>query len=345
MSGRARIRDADPADASSELGPTPAGFGWDDYLAALVAQVGSLTAVAERLAERRRFADDVGSIERALRRLRAQGQKPAGKWGKELLATFGLPATVEARLRWMAFYHSRFTDLPVPVCEELVRAWEHPPTTERREGRLLLALARISIALRRNDHAEANSMLDRHAEELERAPADVRVEALLVRAYLASKGAPTEVASLLARVEPLLDQVDDHEHQACFRARWIDQRAYEANRGRDVAPDFSFAEALHRTLPDRDAPPFVLCRRANGLAYALHRQGRGAEAAALAREAVRHAGDGGHVRLRVMALAMLARVDPSAEDARARALSMSRRLEDETLLLRLHAGEVSRARS
>jgi hypothetical protein len=55
----------------------------------------------------------------------------------------------------------------------------------------------------------------------------------------------------------------------------------------------------------------------------------------LAREAARHAGDGGHVRLRVMALSLLARIDPRESASHARALEMSRRLEDELLLARI----------
>src|SRR6478736_1528819 len=55
----------------------------------------------------------------------------------------------------------------------------------------------------------------------------------------------------------------------------------------------------------------------NGLAYARWKQGDAAGAAELAREAARHAGDGGHVRLRVMALSMLARVETRGRRATA----------------------------
>src|SRR6478736_5022192 len=73
----------------------------------------------------------------------------------------------------------------------------------------------------------------------------------------------------------------------------------------------------------------------NGLAYARWKQGDAAGAAELAREAARHAGDGGHVRLRVMALSMLARVDAREVASHERALEMSKRLEDELLLARI----------
>lgn len=309
---------------------TLAGFTWNDYLQTLVESEGTLTRVAERLAAQRGFDDDVGSIERALRRLRTRGLQPGGKWGARLLALFGLPESVETRLRWMAAYHSRFTDLPVGVCEDLVRLWDHPPTTDQRASRAWLSLARASIALRKNDHAEARLHLDALGKE-ETLPIEARIEALLVRAFLASKAEPSAVRALLDGVEPLLSEVTRPDERACLRARFVDQRAYALNR----RAEYAGAEALYRALPEADAPPFVLCRRANGLAYARWKQGHVDEAAALSREAARHAGDGGHVRLRVMALAMHARIDPREQSAHARALAMSQRLEDELLLFRL----------
>jgi len=315
---------------------TPVGFTWDDYIEGLVSQAGSLTAVAERLAASRAYEDDVGSVERALRRLRARGLRPGGKWGQALLTLFGLPTTVTARLRWMAAYHSRFSDLPVALCEDLVRLWDHPPTTERRESRGWLALARTSLALRRNDYQGASQLLTQAAGELgASAPVEARIEAALVRAFIASKLEPARVLELLAEVAPLLETVQSEEDRACLQVRWIDQRAYDLNRGRSGAPNPSAAEALYRQVPDANVPPFVLCRRANGLAYARWKQGYADEAASLAREAARHAGDGGHVRLRVMALSLLARIEPREAASHQRALEMSRRMEDELLLSRI----------
>jgi len=314
----------------------PVGFTWSDYIEDLVSQVGSLTGVAERLALTRSFEDDVGSIERALRRLRGRGLQPGGKWGQALLAVFGLPASVQARLRWMAAYHSRFSDLPVDLCEDLVRLWDHPPTTERRENRAWLALARTSIALRRNDQQTASTSLEQAQNELGPTPlVEAQIETLLVRAFIASKHEPASVPELLASVEPKLEAVQDADDRACLHVRWIDQQAYGLNQGRDAAPNPSAAEALYLRVPTADVPPFVLCRRANGLAYARWKQGHSDEAASLAREAARHAGDGGHVRLRIMALSLLARIDPREAGSHERALAMSKRLEDELLLARL----------
>jgi hypothetical protein len=127
------------------------------------------------------------------------------------------------------------------------------------------------------------------------------------------------------------------EVRACLHARWIDQLAYERNQPRDgKSPDPAGAEALYRTIPVAGAPSFALCRRANGLAYARWKQGHRDEGAALAREACRHAGDGGHLRLRAMSLQMLGRILGREEgaEARERALGIASALDDEALRLR-----------
>ena len=91
--------------------PAGVALDWGAYVDALVAEHCGLATVAERLAANRRFTDDVESIARALRRLRGRGTLPGGKWGDRLLATFGLPRPVDARLRFMGSYHQRFVDL------------------------------------------------------------------------------------------------------------------------------------------------------------------------------------------------------------------------------------------
>jgi hypothetical protein len=199
-----------------------------------------------------------------------------------------------------------------------------------------LGLARTSLALRRNELETAREVLEQTATDLgSTAPAAAQIEALLVSAFIASKLEAARVPKLLAEVEPKLSAVESADDRACLHVRWIDQRAYDLNRGRDTPPNPSSAEALYRQVPTANAPPFVLCRRANGLAYARWKQGDTEQAAKLAREAARHAGDGGHVRLRVMALSLLARIDPRESASHARALEMSRRLEDELLLARI----------
>jgi hypothetical protein len=320
-----------------EPGQPPLGLEWSDYVDWLVETHGTLAAVAERLASLRGYTDDVTSVERALRRLRSRGQLAGGTWGARALAAFGLPSPADARLRWMGAYHSRFTDMPVGFCMDLVRLWDRPPVSESPRAATWLALAHASSSLRSADDAAAKDHLRRARASLGVAPPEARAELLLVEAFMASRDDVDAVPELLAAVGPLLDEPMPAHDRACLFARWIDQRAYDLNRGRDGrGPDYAASEALYRSIPTSGAPPFVLCRRANGLAYARWRQGHADEAAALAREACRHAGDGGHVRLRAMTLSMLSRIVEGDEGAaaRARADVIVAALEDESLRLR-----------
>ena len=305
--------------------------GWEDYLAGLVEEHGSLAALAERLATLRGHSEDVASIERALRRLRGRGTQSGGKWGARLLRAYGLPPDVDARLRFMGSYHSRFVDLPVPLCLDLVQLWDRPPTSEGRLGRMWLALARVVIAFRQQDHATAAAQLDlaRRSEPDENG----RIEIALGQALLASREARGVVPAVLDPVEGWLAELSGPEAD-CLRARWAGQVAFALHR----AGDHAAAEARMLALPDADdTPPFARARRANGLAYSRHRLGDPAAALAYARASARHAGDAGHVRLRAMALLMIARVasgTPEGADARARARGIAEALEDPTLLLR-----------
>jgi hypothetical protein len=310
-------------------GHSAAGFDWGDYVDWMVRTAGSLAAVADRLAAHRGYKDDAGSVERALRRLRRRGSLDGGTWGARALAVFGLPDAVHQRVRWLGQYHARFTDLPASMAADLLRAWDQPPTTASRTGRAWLALGHTSLALRAHDHAAALGHLDRGRADLAGAPALARIEATLARAYLASRGEVSMVAGLLAAVAAQLDEIDDGHERACLHARWIEHTAYELNR----AGDHAAAEAIYRTIADH-APTFALARRESGLAYVRWKRGDVADAATHARAAVAHAGDGGHVRARAMALALLARIldDP---DARPRAIAITQRLEDETMLARL----------
>lgn len=325
----------DPGHAS------PPGFSWGDHLAWLVERHGSLAAVAERLAALRGYADDAASVERALRRLRARGQQDGGTWGARVIAAFGLPEAVDARARWMGAYHSRFTDLPVPLCQDLVRLWDRPPVSEAPTARVWLAVAHASCALRLADRSAAATHLRRARAVRGQAPPEARMELLLAEAFVASREDPALVPSLLTEAEPLLALDMPAHDRACLHARWIDQLAYERNKGRDGrAPDHAGAEALYRTITVGSAPSFARCRRASGLAYARWKQGHRDEGAALAREACRHAGDGGHLRLRAMSLSMLARIvgGPEGAEARRRALAIATELEDEALRLRFERG-------
>ena len=311
----------------------PLGYSWGDYIGALVAEAGTLTAVAWKLAERGLGSDDVASIERALRRMRARGQRDGGSWGQRLLRTFGVPRGVEDRLRFMGLYHSPFNDLPLPVCLDQLRIFDRPPLSESR-ARVWLHLGYASVALRRRDFEEAGRCLERSTEAAPM-PDDARIEHALARAYLLSRvGSDADVAAQLAAAERFLAgaSLGPGEH-ACFQARLVDQRAFQRNyRG-----DHAAALALYRSLPEADIHPFASYRRDAGLAYGYSRVGDQEAALVHARRVCDHAGDGGYTRLRVMALLLLARIEgqPAAGATIARARAIAERLEDEELLSRV----------
>lgn len=310
---------------------------WGTYLESLVATHGSLTAVAERLSATRRFADDVESIARALRRLRGRGSLPGGKWGDRLLTTFGLPRAVDDRLRFMGSYHARFVDLPVPLCADLVQLWDRPPTSESHTGRRWLSLARATLALRSGRPDEAVAHL--HTARAARDPDPTgEIEVALGLSIAESRATPTRVAAALADVPRLLETIagDDAD---CLRARYVGQVAHALNH----AGDIDHALELHAGLPDTPStPPFARSRRANGLAYGHHRRGERDLALVHARAAATYAGDAGHVRLRAMALLMLCRVAGRTDEAaraRARAHAIARALSDEILRRRCEASD------
>lgn len=324
----------------------PIGYAWGDYLEALTAEHGTLAAVAWKLVERG-LAEDAASVERALRRLRTRGQRDGGLVGGRLLRVFGLPADIDARARWMGLYHTTFGDLPVALCLDQLRLWDRPPISESR-SRVWILLGLASTALRRRAFDDARALLDRAAAIAE-APA-ARIEHRLAASYLASR-LDADAARAEAAAQPHLDAARatlaagadlDPSDAACFRARLVDHEAFVANRRGDHAA----ALALYRTLPAEDTHPFASYRRDAGLAYGLHRRGANAEALALALRACDHAGDGGYVRLRVMGLLMVARIQgaPHNTAALARAAAIARRLGDPELLLRVERARAPAAR-
>ncbi len=310
---------------------------WGLYIDGLVDEHGSLAAIGERLAATHAWRDASESITRALRRLRLRGSLPGGKWGDRLLRTFGLPASVDARLRFMGSYHSRFVDLPVPLCMDLVQLWDRPPTSESRAGRLWLSLARATLALREQAAEEALGHLAT-ARTTSGGDAAAQVEVALGESVLASRDAPAVAAAVLAEVPALLATLGG-EDADCLRARYVGQVSHAWNH----AGQIDRAEALHRELPDlATTHPFARSRRANGIAYGRFRHGDMAAALEQARLAARYAGDAGHVRLRAMALLMVARVAPrtvEGAEARARARAIGQALADATLIKRCDASE------
>ncbi len=311
---------------------------WADFVDHLVEEHGSLAQVAARLSETRGFRDDAESIGRALRRLRSRGAGSGGIWGSRLLATFGLPRSIDTRLRFLGSYHSRFVDLPRSLGADLVQLWDRPPTNESRAGRAWLSLARAILASRGEDREGTRE----HLATARAAGADdpaIAAELALGEALVAE---PREADRILVACEVPLSRIGPGHDADCLRARWTGQVAYAANR----RGERHRAEALHLALPDTPTTaPFARSRRANGLAYASFERGDRDEARRQAWLAARYAGDAGHVRLRAMALLMVARVSPDdgeAREARGRARAISLALEDTVLAARCDASERAR---
>lgn len=334
------------APVADESGQDPghaAGFTWGDLVATIVAEHGTLAAVAWRLIDQA-SGDDVASIQRALRRLRGRGQQDGGVWGQRLLRVFGVPATVTSRVRWMGLYHSPFGDLPLPLCQDQLRLWDRPPISTSR-ARVWLHLGHASCALRRRDLVDADAQLARAGAALaapDPSHDDARCELALVRAYLASQR--DQPVDLEAARRVLASSQLGPADAACFHARLVDQQAYQLNR----AGDHAAALALYASLPDVDVHPFASYRRDAGRAFGLHRAGRRDEALQLALRACDHAGDGGYTRLRAMGLLLVARIQgPHAgEPALARARAIAVRLDDDELLARAdrHAAREAQVR-
>lgn len=311
----------------------PAGFNWDSYVARLVEEHGSLAAVASKVVESRGWTEDAESVERGLRRLRVRGHRDGGDMGRRLLALFGVPRDIEERVRWLGLYHARFTDLPASLCHDQLALWDRPPTSES-SARVWIQLGWAHLALRDRAIDAAESRLAQAAAVARGQPAAL-LELALVGAYVAEKrGRVDDALRALADAEQLLESPEiSTEDRVCFLARLLDQQAFHLNRA--TPPDHRAARALYERIP-ADAPPFARCRRESGLAFAAHSLGVRAEALVHATAAVEAAGDGGSLRLRVMALKMLARVQggEEGERTRIRAEAIARRLEDGELLYR-----------
>lgn len=317
-----------------------AAFSWKEYVDAMVAERGSLAQAALHLAERRSFEEDLASVERGLRRLRERGSKDGGVWGERALRCFGLPAAVADRVRWMGQYHTRFTDLPASLGEELLRPWDRPPISES-PARIWVLLGRVGLALRRR--RDAGALLEQAALLAGQAEPAAQIELALVSAYVHSRPDPELAKAELARARALLEthraelREDDY---ACLFARWIDHVAYPLNKPRHGEPDHRGALALYEQIP-AEGPLFARCRRENGIGWSRLLLGDRERAQAHARASVQAAGDSGSLRMRAMALNLLAAASEGdeAEQARARARAIARRLEDEALLVRFGVGE------
>lgn len=306
-------------------------IGWSSLIDGLVDRNGSLAATAELLAAHRQHRENVESIERALRRLR-QATGDGGTWGRRVIEVFGLPAAIRARLRWMGHYHSRFTDLPVPIAHDLLRHWDRASIRLSGDA-ALLDLGHATVALRSGRPDDAARALERVWSVGRRMDALTRTEACLVGSFLHSRTDDARSLASLEDAEGWLGELPDGPDAANLKARTVDQRAYRLNRPRTGDARPHEALALYDSLPV-NGPPFANVRRSNGRGWSLWRLGRREEALEAARSSVEIAGDAGSLRLRAMALRLLAvcTTGEEAHRARQRSEAIAHRLEDELLL-------------
>lgn len=319
----------------------PLGLDWETYVGDLVRDFSGWTGLADELLRRSaEVADapaDLGSVEKGLRRLAARGQRPGGKYGRLLLRLFGVSAGLERWARWMSQYHSRFTDLPSRLRLEQLRLWDRPPVSESS----LAAWIHVGLATVHHRLGDAESCarrLELAAARAPRAGAAAEAEVLLFAAYRATnRGERAAARADFDRVEALLPDIEGADRW-CYEARLLGQRAYHLTRPEPGEPaDCAAARALFEEIPADSQIPFVDYRRAAGLAWCTWQLGDRAAGIDLARRALDHAGDGGFVRFRVMALKMLSRMLEGDESRRlrARAAALARRLEDEDLARRV----------
>ena len=298
-------------------------------------------ALAEELSRRAppaaELPTDLGSIERGLRRLAKRGSGDGGQYGRWLARYLGAPPDVARWLRWLGQYHSRFADLPVPLRGAQLALWDEPPTHALPEG-VWVDLGVASVAMRRSDFALVAARLERAEPRLARAPLAAQLEhALFVARRASDSGDGERLEEALARVGAGLSELPDADDAACYRARWLDARAYRCAHPSEGEADHEAALALYEQIEGASRVPFVAFRRAVGRAYCLKKLGDGERAAELALEAAEHAGDGGFVRFRVMALNLASRCVEGERAARwrDRAHAMAAQLEDEDLLARV----------
>jgi hypothetical protein len=202
-----------------------------------------------------------------------------------------------------------------------------------------------SVLHRLGDMHNCRRRLDLASKGADRAGAAAMLEAKLLAARIATdEDRRGEAQRLFDEAADLLDHEElTAEDRACYHARLVGQRAYHLTKpARGDEEDLEGALSLFETIDEDPAIPFVCFRRNSGLAYCVWKLGDPGEGARLARRAAEFAGDGGFVRLRVMALNMLCRmIDPAeGRELNERAARLARQLEDEDLLRRVqHRGK------
>jgi tetratricopeptide (TPR) repeat protein len=288
----------------------PTGCTWQQYLEQLTGEHGGWTALTHMLILRAGpsagLPDDPGTIERGLRRLKIRGNGPGGQYGRWLLRYFGVPHPLEDTARWMGQYHARFADLPLSRREAQLLLWDRPPIAESPTA-CWIHLGLASVALRRRDLDDALLRLTRASGATQPA---AQVESALLEARLEmDTGQAARAEEALSQVQEQITRLPPGDERDCYYARWADQRAYHLIHAGPVAR-LSQAARLYRSINARSPAAFALFRRHHGLAYCHWKLGDHEGAIRHARAAVEHAGDAGLLRFRVMALQLLAHIEP-----------------------------------
>ncbi len=316
-------------------------FTWREYVDALRDELGGWADLANALEERAPgdVPEGPDSVVKALKRLANRRHKPGGRYGSLLLKVFGLPPSIKEWGRLMGQYHSRFADLPVGLRRQQLLRWDRPPVSES-PAAAWVHLGLASLAHRDRDLPEAKRRLSLAADVRKPEPA-TQLEHALLTARIASDEHRREDEAAAVRQAEALIQNDGltRSDRLCFLARIADQRAYRVSRTWRSDPSvLTHALALYEAIPFEDVPPFVSFRRELGIGWCLWRQGDAATAMDHARRAHDHAGDGGFVRLRVMALNLMAGIADERSDEgafRARARVLAQGLDDADLSARL----------
>lgn len=320
----------------------PAGLTWSEYIERWVGDRGGWLPLADQLIHRAgdavEIAQDPQTVERGLRRLARRHHKPGGQYGRWMLRFFGFTSQIEPWVKWLGKHHSRFSDLPSGLRLEQLALWNRPPIAESP----LACWIHVGIAAAhhaRLDRAACESWLVRAERHARAAGTAAEIEVALLRARLAADAGERAAVQQHCREidERLAPGSVSQAEEACYRARLHHQRAEQCTRpAAGDAPDLAAARAYYEQIPDSTIP-FVVFHKAAGLAYCEWKLGRSAEARRLAEYAVDAAGDGGLVRMRVMALNMLSRVVPAERSAELneRARRMARALDDEDLMRRV----------
>jgi tetratricopeptide (TPR) repeat protein len=297
-------------DTFPDIATSPLGCTWQRYVDQLTQEHGGWTALTNLLI--RRAGPSVGlpidpaTIERGLRRLRARGNAPGGQYGRWLLRYFGVPRPLEDTARWMGQYHSRFADLPLSLRGAQLWLWDRPPIAES-PAACWIHLGLASLALRQRD---LDGVRLRLAQLDGTTPPAARLEAVLLEARLDHGRA----AELLARADASIERLPTGAERDCYHARCADQRAYQLIHT-GPAPKLARAARLYRSINANSAAAFARFRRDHGLAYCHWKLGDHERAVRHARAAIEQAGDAGLLRFRVMALELLAHIEPGEAPA------------------------------